>query len=228
MKKQVLFLIALLMGLTSTQATTTGIVVSNGEDFNNARYRFTEPIVFFERGVEFMIFPDGSFDFNTEIQNNVTETYYRSSGTRRSSVNTTYGAPETVNRVYYASQRPRGVIITHDNNGMVRRIGNVYINYDREGKIKRAGSVYMSYQRRSELLRQVGGLKVNYNRWGEILQISGIVNPNNASLNCGIISVNGQHQNDGYIYDKGVHDDALYYRKNGKVKKHKKQKKHRN
>ena len=231
MKKQVLFLAALLIGLTSAQATTTGIVVSNGEDLNNTRYRFAEPIVFIERGVEFLIFPDGSFDFNTEIQNNVTETYYRSSRTRRGSVNTTYGAPGTVNRVHYSTPRPRGVIITHDSNGNVRRIGNVYINYDREGRIKRAGSVYMSYQRRNGLLRQVGGLKVNYNRWGEIIHITGIVNYNNASLNCGVGSGYGGSQNGGNHYDddfgEDYDDDFYYYRKNGKVKKQKKQKKNK-
>jgi hypothetical protein len=222
MKKQVLFLAALLIGLTSAQATTTGIVVSNGEDLNNARYRFAEPIVFLERGVEFMIFPDGSFDFNTEIQNNVSDTYYRTSRTRRGSINTTYGAPGTTNRVHYTNPRPRGVIITHDSNGKVRRIGNVFINYDREGRIKRAGSVYMRYQR-SGLLRQVGGLKVNYNRWGEIVHINGIVNYNNAELNCGVGSgVDGNHYNDDFIED--YNEDFYYYRKNGKVKKQKKNK----
>ena len=225
MKKQVLFFAALLIGLTSAQATTTGDVVRHGEDFNNTNYRFAEPIVFIERGVEFLIFPDGSFDFNTEIENNVTETYYRTSRTRRSSVNTTYGAPGTVNRVHYSTPRPRGVIITHDSNGKVRRIGNVFINYDREGRIKRAGSVYMSYQRSNGLLRQVGGLKINYNRWGEIIHFTGVVNHNNANHNYGVGSGHGGQQYDGYDNDYSDDDDFYYYRKNGAVKKQKKNKK---
>ena len=213
MKKQVLFIAALFIGLTSAQATATGHVVSNGEDLNNARYRFAKPIVFLERGVEFLIFPDGSFDFNTEIQNYVTATYYRSSRTRRSSVNTIYGAPGTVNRVHYSAPRPRGTIVTHNSNGQIRRIGNVYLNYDRAGRIKRAGSVYMNYQSRNGLLRQVGGLKVNYNRWGEIIHINGIVNHNNASLNCGFESGYGGNQNDGYDFDENFDDYFDYYRK---------------
>lgn len=227
MKKQVLFIAALLIGLTSAQATTTGIVVSNGEDLNNARYRFAEPIVFIERGVEFLIFPDGSFDFNTEIQNNFTETYFRSSQTRRSSVNTTYGAPGTVNRVHYSNPRPRGVIITHDSNGKVRRIGNVFINYDREGRIKRAGSVYMSYQRSSGLLRQVGGLKINYNRWGEIIHLTGVVNHNNTNHHYGVVTEHGGQHYDDYNNDYSDDSDFYYYRKDGKVKKQKKQKKNK-
>lgn len=224
MKKQLLFIAAMLIGLTSATATTSGHGVSNGEDLNTARYRFAEPIVFIERGVEFLIFPDGSFDFNTEIVTTTPNVYYRTN-TRRSSVNTTYGAPGTVNRVHYSTPRPRGVIITHDANGLVRRIGNVFINYDREGRIKRAGSVYMNYQRGNGLLRQVGGLRVDYNHWGEIVHISGIVNQYNQDFNCGVGSGHGGNNfigiNDLNHYD----DDYYYYRKNGKVKKKKKNKK---
>ncbi|WP_460219030.1 hypothetical protein [Psychroserpens sp. MEBiC05023] len=225
MKKQVLFLAMMLIGITSATATTTGHVVLNGEDYNNARYRFSEPIVFIERGVEFLIFPDGSFDFNTEFENNVSEVYYRHTRTRRNSINTTHGAPGSLGRVQYATPRARGVIITHDNSGKVRRIGNVFINYDRRGRIKRAGSVYMSYQRGNGLLRQVGGLKVNYNRWGEIVHINGIVNHNNADLNCGVGYGYGGHNYDDDFDDDDYDDDYYYYRKNGKIKKHKKNKK---
>ncbi|MEH6536057.1 MAG: hypothetical protein V7719_06670 [Psychroserpens sp.] len=221
MKKQLLFIATMLIGLASATATTAGDAVSNGEDFNNTRYRFAEPIVFIERGVEFLIFPDGSFDFNTEFGNNVSETYYR----RRSSINTAHGAPGTVNRVHYSKPRTRSVIITHDSNGKVRRIGNVFINYDRQGRIKRAGSVYMSYQRGNGLVRQIGGLRVNYNRWGEIVHISGVVNQNNAELNCGVGSgVVGNQYDD---YDGDLDDDFFYYRKDGRVKKHKKQKRNK-
>ena len=134
MKKLVLLFTGLLMGLTTVSAAET-TTATQGIDFNNSRYRFAEPIVFIERGVEFLIFPDGSFDFNTEIGNTVSETYYRTSRTRRGSINTTYGAPGTVSRVHYSTPRARGVIITHDSNGNVRRIGNVFINYDRQGRI---------------------------------------------------------------------------------------------
>jgi len=224
MKKQLLFIAAMLIGLTSATATTAGYAVSNGEDSNTNRYRFTEPIVFIERGVEFLIFPDGSFDFNTEIANNTSNVYYRSN-TRRSTINTTYGALGTTNRVNYSTPRPRGVIITHDNNGKVRRIGNVFINYDREGRIKRAGSIYMSYQRGNGLLRQVGGLRVNYNHWGEIIHIAGIVNHNNSnfnnSLGSGYDGNNFISFNDNDYFD----DNYYYYRKNGEIKKTKKNKK---
>ncbi|WP_299335263.1 hypothetical protein [uncultured Psychroserpens sp.] len=223
MKKLVLLFTGLLMGLTTVSAAET-ITATQGHDFNNSRYRFAEPIVFIERGVEFLIFPDGSFDFNTEIDNNVSDIYYRNSRTRRGSVNTTHGAPGTVGRAHYGTSGSRGVIITHDSNGKVRRIGNVFINYDRRGRIKRVGSVYMSYQRRNGFLRQVGGLRVNYNRWGEIVHVSGIVNHYNANLNCGVGSGVGGNEYDNFGFDGNYDDDFYYYRKNGKVKKHKRMK----
>ena len=223
MKKLVLLFTGVLMGLTTVSAAGN-ITASQGTDFNNSRYRFAEPIVFIERGVEFLIFPDGSFDFNTDIYNNVSDVYYKTPRTRRGSLNSTYGAPGTIARSHYAAGGPRGVIITHNSNGQVRRIGNVFINYDRLGRIKRAGMVYMSYQRRTGLLRQVGGLRVNYNRWGEIVHINGIVNRANAELNCGVGSGVGGHVYDGIGYDDfdDFDDDFYYYRKNGKIKKQRK------
>lgn len=208
----------MLFGMTSATGTTAGYAVLNGEDFNTDRYRFAEPIVFIERGVEFLIFPDGSFDFNTEISNNASSIYYRRN-TRRSSINTTYGVPSTGNRVHYSAPRPRGVVITHDANGKVRRIGNVFINYDRIGRIKRAGSVYMSYQRGNGLLRQVGGLRINYNRWGQLVHTSGIVNQYNtiANYDTGLVDYTVAY-NDIDNYD----EEFYYYRKNGNIKKSKK------
>lgn len=223
MKKQLFFIAVMLLGLTSATAKTAGYAVSNGEDLNSNRYRFAEPIIFIERGVEFLIFPDGSFDFNTEIVNNTSNVYYRTN-THTTSVNTTFGAPGTVSRVHYSNPRPTGVLITHDANGKVRRIGNVFINYDREGRIKRAGSVYMSYQRGNGLLRQVGGLRVNYNHWGEIVHVTGVVNQNNPDLNS---VINSGHYGNNFITYNDVDDyddDYYYYRKNGEIKKAKKNK----
>ncbi|MEY8849306.1 hypothetical protein AB9K26_10830 [Psychroserpens sp. XS_ASV72] len=220
MKKQVLFIAMVLIGLTSATATTAGYAVSHGEDFNMNDFRFAEPVVFIERGVEFLIFPDGSFDFNTEIANNVSQVYYRSNTLSRS-VNTTYGAPGTISRGHYYTPQTAGVIITHDASGKVRRIGNVFINYDRMGRIKRAGSVYMSYQRNG-MLRQVGGLRVNYNRWGQIVHTSGFVNQYNTELNCGVDTGFGGHNSVGFNDIDSYDENYYYYRKNGKIKKSKK------
>ena len=127
-------------------------------DFRNA-----DPIVFMERGVEFFIFPDGQFDFNTRPSGG--KINYKPNGRRM--VNRTYGAPMNSRIQNY------GVKVEHDDFGRVRRIGNVFINYDANDRIKRVGSVYMSYNRFA--LEQVGGLQIIYNRRGQIVDMVGSV-----------------------------------------------------
>ena len=226
MKRQVLFLATMLIGLTSATATTAGDAVLIGEDYTNARYRYAQPILFVERGVEFLVFADGSFDFNTELFSTIPEDdnyYYRRSNTRtRRSTNRTYGAPGTT---YNAGDR--GVLIRHDIDGRVRRIGNVFINYDRQGRLKRAGSVYVSY--RNGQLAQIGGLRILYNRHGEVIGTRGFVNQNNQSCGiCGISGCSTNHFDDSTHNDWDDNDhwdndnDYYYYKKNGKTKKQKK------
>lgn len=228
MKKQVLFLAMMLLGLTSATATTAGDAVLNGDDFNNARYRYAQPILFVERGVEFLIFSDGSFDFNTEVFSTIPDDdnyYYRRSNTRtRRSTNRTHGAPGTT-----YSNTGRGVLVKHDREGRVRRIGNVFINYDRQGRVKRAGSVYMTYRRNQ--LSQVGGLRILYNRHGDVIGTRGQVNFSNQGCGfCGTTGCTADHfdnndYDDDWNNDWDNDDDYYYYRKNGKVKKQKKHKK---
>ena len=225
MKKMTLVMAALLIGLTSVTATTT---TKTGKELRvTKRYRYTQPIMFVERGVEFLIFPNGEFDFNTEIVNGPvgnSNFYYRQNQGRRSSINVTFGAPDR----HIGFTSPRGTLILHDRFGRVRRIGNVFINYDSHGRIKRAGSVYMRYRR--GMLKQVGGLTLRYNRWGELVATHGFVNHNN--LGCGICGVSGcslDHLHDGLAGGSWFNDehddwddDYYYYRRGDKTLKKKK------
>ncbi|OBX24001.1 hypothetical protein BAA08_01280 [Bizionia sp. APA-3] len=223
MKKQVLLFTALLIGLTTVTANENRSV-STADDLTILNNSYAQPIIFMERGIEFMIFPNGSFDFNTNASPQASHFesnyYYRSSTqTRRGSVNVTFGAPAATKGVRYAAPRNRGVIITHDANGQVRRIGNVFINYDRNGKIKRAGSIYMNYNRNG-LLKQVGGLHINYNSWGEIISQYGFVSPfSNMCHVCGIYSCTTSHGSINTHSDYNNNDynsEDFYYYKKGK------------
>ena len=206
MKKMTLVLAMMLIGLTSATATEFKSV-KKGKDLKfNKRYRNAQPIKFVERGVEFLIFPDGSFDFNSNYGVN----YWRYTNSRRSSIITTFNSPRS--RVQYTSPRIRGVKILHDRYGAVRQIGNVFINYDRHGKVKRVGSVYMNYNRGNGRLKQVGDLRVNYNSWGKIVRLSGQVNYYNANFNCDL------------DYDFYEDNDTYYYKKGNKKNKHKRRK----
>ncbi|TJY33958.1 hypothetical protein [Pontimicrobium aquaticum] len=227
MRKITLVLATMLLGVTF--ATASELVSElNSKDLRiTKRYRFTQPIVFVERGVEFLIFQNGEFDFNTDVNyGHFGDSYYRKSRTKRGSINATFGAPGV--RINY--NRPRGVIITHDRLGRVRRIGNVFINYDYQGRVKRIGSVYMQY--RFGQLKQVGGLHIQYNRWGDMIGVRGKVNRSNQGCGfCGMTGCTTDHfhkDNDWYDDDRyddrwdGRDDDYYYYRKNDKTLKKKK------
>ncbi|MDO6596839.1 hypothetical protein Q4512_07915 [Oceanihabitans sp. 2_MG-2023] len=227
MKKLVLLFTGMLMTLTTvTAAEKITATQKQGEDLNISRYSFIQPIQFVERGVEFLIFPDGSFDFNTNLDYTQGDTYYRAPNprtttTRTRSVNTTFGAPGT--RVTYSNSSIRptgGVIITHDRDGKVRRIGNVFVNYNREGQVKRLGSVYINYNRQG-LLTQVGGLQIRYDRNNNIIAITGHVNYSNQGynvFNSGYASNNDWDNN----HNDYNNDDFYYYKKDGKTVKQEK------
>ncbi len=124
-----------------------------GTNFNNA-----EPIAFVERGITFYVFMNGEFDFNTEPSNS--SVVYRKG---RRSVNVRFGTGNF-----------GGTRIEHDDFGRIRRVGNVFINYDFQNRIKRIGSVNMAYNRFA--LMQVGGLRLIYNRFGDVVDAIGSVN----------------------------------------------------
>ena len=165
-------------------------------------YRDAEPIIFIERGIEFMLFPNGEFDFNTRPA-------------LKPRTNGTSGAPRT--GVYYGTSE-RGVKVEHDNFGRVRRVGNVYINYDAYGRVKRVGTIYMSYN--SFAVTKVGNMRIVYDRRGIIIDVYGFIN----ALNSGYYyNPQGTHYaggngNNGYgnnDYDDDEDEDFYYYRKDG-------------
>ena len=135
-------------------------IVNHSDGKNKIDFNQNEPIEFIERGIAFYVFPNGEFDFNTTptVNNDV---YYRRTTTATSEGRRNF-IPEN-----------NGVRIEHDALGRVRRIGNVFINYDFQNRIKRIGTVYMSYNRFA--LDQIGGLKIIYNRRGQIINMHGSV-----------------------------------------------------
>ena len=94
MKKIVLLFTGVLMTLATVTAAEK-VTATIGEDLNITRYSYAQPIQFVERGVEFLIFPDGSFDFNTNLNYTQDDFYFRTRNPRRRgpSINVTFGAP---------------------------------------------------------------------------------------------------------------------------------------
>ena len=194
--KKITFLVAgLLFGSLAVASETMVFSGSTTTYFvTPVDYRNAEPVVFLERGIEFLIFPDGALDFNTQpIVND-------GRGRRgNSATNTTYGAP--------GSNNPRqGVRVDHDAKGRVRRVGNVFINYDSMGRVKRIGTVYMSYN--SFALDQIGGLRLIYDRLGRIVDTYGYINANNRGYSY-------NPSGDGYDGDGYNGNDGGYNTGNG-------------
>lgn len=168
MKKIVLLFTALLIGLTTVAAETKS--ASKGEDLVSKRSYFTQPISFIERGVEFLIFPDGSFDFNTHV--NFSNNLFKKQNIKRRGFNTVRS-----NHLYNNnfSSINSSLMVNHDRSGKVRRIGNVFLNYNHIGQIKRIGSVYTSYNRKG-LINQIGNMRLLYNKHGHVIKTIGQVN----------------------------------------------------
>ncbi|MGV7106785.1 hypothetical protein [Flavobacterium sp. U410] len=205
MKKITLVLATMfLLGTGITKASANEVIDAvERNSFPPIDYRYAEPIAFMERGVEFLVFPNGDFDFNTAPSNYAQPR------------NTTYGAPRSSSVRYYNTNGNRGVLVQHDNMGRVRRVGNVFINYDAQGRVKRVGSVYMSYN--SFALKQIGNLRIIYDRRGRIINIVGFVNTYNqgyayAPASSHYPTTVYTYENDDYGYSN---DDFYYYRKDG-------------
>jgi hypothetical protein len=191
--KKITFLVAsiLLMGGGVANATEKNNLSNERRvavDFRNA-----DPIVFTEGGIEFYVFTDGQFDFNTRssARGNSFKPNKRGNG------NKSYGPAASFRRDNY------GVNVEYDRRGNITRVGNVSIYFDSNDRIKRIGSVQMSYNHFA--LEQVGGLEIIYNRRGQIVDTYGAVKSGRAYAN---------NQNSDYEYGNDRKSNDRDYRAN--------------
>lgn len=173
-------------------ANASAIIKTTDEE-TRTRFSFDEPISFSERGIEFFVFPNGDFDFNTRPEDSDGEYFYKGAGKK---VGKTIERGGPVNF---------GTLVEHDSFGRVRRVGNTFINYDTRDRVSRIGTVYMKYNRFA--LMQIGGLRLEYNRFGEITDMFGSVK---GRRNVGFVCPQNGGQSHAYS-DNGDY----YYRGNG-------------
>src|SRR6218665_3614266 len=119
--KKITLLVASIL-LVGSVANASDVIKTDEE--RRMRYSFDEPISFTERDIEFFVFPNGEFDFNTRPEDSQGDYFYKTAG-RRGTVT--------------AERRPvnYGVRIEHDSFGRVRRISNTFINYDSRDRVSR-------------------------------------------------------------------------------------------
>ena len=221
MKKITLVLAAMLLSMTSATAKKATTDLDQKDLRITNRYRYSQPILFVERGIEFLVFPSGEFDFNTDKMYGERNRFYKRRKNHRANIKYAHGSPGV--RINY--NRQRGVYVSHDRFGRVGRVGNTFVNYDSYGRVKRIGSVNMKY--RHGKLKQVGGLQIRYNRWGDMVSLNGTVNySNQGCVFCGISGCSTNHFANDYgdndWYNDNDHNDYYYYYKNrGKTSKKK-------
>ena len=185
--KKITLLVASIL-LVGSVANASEIIKKTGEE--RTTFSFDEPISFTERGIEFFVFPNGEFDFNTRPDDSQGDYFYKTAGKR--------GDSQERGPMNY------GTRIEHDSFGRVRRIGNTFINYDSRDRVNRIGSVYMRYNRTA--LTQIGGMRIVYNRRGEIVDTVG-----NIKSFSGYVYNYNNHYNDDDNYTASNNNDSDYY-----------------
>lgn len=113
MKKSLLLFLGIFVFIATTNATNNNTIKNK----NAIIYTYADAVNFIERGIEFYIYPNGEFNFNTSLNNS------------------------------YYNRRNRNVSIHRDYNGKIRRVGNAYINYNRYGNVSQIGNISIRYYR---------------------------------------------------------------------------------
>ena len=191
--------------LLATNVTVASELRTITDDFTTTRYSHDEPISFNERGIEFFVFANGEFDFNTRPDDSQGDYFFKGAGKKVADKTTSRGERGPVNY---------GVIVEQDSFGRVRRVGNTFINYDFNDRVSRIGSVFMRYNRFA--LAQVGGLKIIYNRFGEITDMIGCVKGRNAGYTNNYYANNYQNnynENHYSTYASNYNSNDYYYYK---------------
>lgn len=147
---------------------------------------YDNAITFIENGVEFTLFLNGEFDFNTRFGN----TYFDYNGIR-------------INK--------NRVTIIRDRKGRIIRIGNTFLNYNFRGKLNRIGSIFINYQR--GFVSRVGDLQIKYRRnnpyfYGQVHYNN--YNYGNLTINVGINLEDICDYNDAFFYKSNFRNN--YYR----------------
>ena len=191
--KKITLLVASIL-LVGNVGNAQGLIKHSGED--RMKFSFDEPISFTERGIEFFVFTNGEFDFNTRPEDSEGDYYYKTAGKRGNN---------------QARPMNYGTRIEHDSFGRVRRIGNTFINYDNRDRISRIGSVYMKYNRTA--LAQIGGMQIKYNHRGEIVDTIGNIK---GYSNSGYAYSNDNYYDDyNYTASNNNYNDYYYYKNDG-------------
>ena len=154
MKKLVVLVVLFLGGMTAQANEVTNLDHVNT---TGIRYNTPQSISFTQRGVKFIVFPNGEFDFKFLNTQHNGRRGYNAPGTTYNNRKTSY--------------------VSYDNYGNVTKVGRNYINYNRNCDVNQIGNITLRY--RNGRLVRVGNLNIFYNRYGKIAYTEGHVIHNN-------------------------------------------------
>lgn len=179
MKKAILSVGIFLIGISTQANVTTESKVYNPWG-NYAGYLSSQSVTFYEDGILFEVFLDGSFTYRMPGGH-----YYNRRGRANNRSRARGNARVNYNRGRYGNYPA----LQFDRFGVLYGIGFTNITYKPNGKVRRIGSVRMRYTQGR--LISVGGMEVFYGRRGQVAHTFGNINPFNTIYGpCGIAPSN--------------------------------------
>lgn len=158
--KRTLFLVAVSFVIGVATQASEHITTPEKNEINGVR-NYLQPVVFVEKGIEFLIYSDGTLDFNT------TPSSIRLNGRYLRQV---YYNPRDI---YGTGANYRKGYVKYNRNDQVAQIGGITIDYLRNGQVDRVGDIPVKYKKGA--LDKVGNLKMHYDRSGRIYKQTGSI-----------------------------------------------------
>jgi hypothetical protein len=164
--RNAVLLVALFLGGMTTQMIAQKHGNVNSKVGKKHRYDNSQSVEFVENDVLFTVFTDGTFSFTDQI---VGQPYRYN---KRNHKKNYYGKKNRSAGIHRRGNRP--IRVRTDHYGTIIGVNDVCISYKRNGKVKQIGSVPV-YHQRGQLV-QVGGMTLQYDRFGGIRNTFGIIN----------------------------------------------------
>ncbi|MEH6658427.1 hypothetical protein [Leeuwenhoekiella marinoflava] len=162
--KRTLFLVATSFVIGAAAHASEHVTAPEQNEINSLR-NYMQPVVFIEQGIEFLIYPDGTLDFNA------TPASIRLNGNY---VRQVYYNPRDV---YGTGANYRKGYVKYNRNGQVAQIGGITIGYLHNGQVNRIGDIPINYKKGA--LDKVGNLKMHYDRSGRMYKQTGSIHKGN-------------------------------------------------
>ena len=162
-------------------------------EWHSRMHRMDDPVKVRIRHIDFYVFPNGEFDFNTHGH------HYQYAG---------YMGVRIERDRYGKIRRVGNVYINYNSHGQVSRIGSIFVKYNRHGLVERIGRKRIRYHRGGYyILNSYGGI-----RPGFVIGSSYYYGPAPSTPNTCEPYYNPEYTYDNTYGNDDYNDDDYYYR----------------